>query len=86
MRHPLALVAQTLGATFHGIASLQITHGCHRRGTGASGGVFSQDFDLLAANVFAAMREARRMPGARVGRVGYQSGSQGGCRTGRYQS
>jgi hypothetical protein len=28
MRHRLALVAQTLWAAVHGLASLQITHGC----------------------------------------------------------
>jgi len=49
-----------------------------KRGTGASGGQYSQDFDLLADDAVAAMREARRLAGARAGRVGYQGGSQGG--------
>ena len=49
-----------------------------KRGTGGSGGAYSQDFDLLADDAVAAMREARRLAGARAGRVGYQGGSQGG--------
>jgi dienelactone hydrolase len=49
-----------------------------KRGTGASGGQYSQDFDLLADDAVAAMREARRLAGPRAGRVGYQGGSQGG--------
>ncbi|HTW36640.1 MAG TPA: alpha/beta hydrolase [Rhizomicrobium sp.] len=49
-----------------------------KRGTGASGGVYSQDFSLLADDAVAAMREARRLAGARAGRVGYQGGSEGG--------
>jgi len=49
-----------------------------KRGTGASGGEYSQDFSLLADDAVAAMREARRLAGARAGRVGYQGGSQAG--------
>jgi dienelactone hydrolase len=49
-----------------------------KRGTGSSGGNYTQDFSLLADDVVAAMRKARRMAGSRVGRVGYQAGSQGG--------
>ncbi len=49
-----------------------------KRGTGKSGGAYSQDFSLLADDAVAAMREARRLAGARAGRVGYQAGSQGG--------
>lgn len=49
-----------------------------KRGTGGSGGKYSQDFDLLAADAVAAMKEARRLAGPRAGRVGYQGGSQGG--------
>ncbi len=49
-----------------------------KRGTGGSGGQYSQDFGLLADDAVAAMREARRLAGARAGRVGYQGGSQGG--------
>jgi pimeloyl-ACP methyl ester carboxylesterase len=49
-----------------------------KRGTGASGGSYTQDFNLLADDAVAAMREARRLAGARAGRVGYQGGSEGG--------
>jgi hypothetical protein len=49
-----------------------------KRGTGASGGKYTQDFELLADDATAAMREARRLAGPRAGRVGYQGGSQGG--------
>ena len=49
-----------------------------KRGTGVSGGSYSQDYKLLARDVVAAMREARRLAGNRAGRVGYQAGSQGG--------
>ncbi len=49
-----------------------------KRGTGSSGGSYTQDFSLLADDAIAAMREARRLAGARAGRVGYQAGSQGG--------
>lgn len=49
-----------------------------KRGTGASGGSYSQDFDLLAGDAVAAMATARRLAGDRAGRVGYQGGSQGG--------
>jgi dienelactone hydrolase len=49
-----------------------------KRGTGASGGKYTQDFDLLADDAVAATQEARRLSADRVGRVGYQSGSQGG--------
>src|SRR5215472_8971682 len=49
-----------------------------KRGTGASSGEYSQDFSLLADDAVAAMREARRLAGARAGRVGYQGGSQAG--------
>lgn len=49
-----------------------------KRGTGASGGKYSQDFERLADDAVAALGEARRLAGARAGRVGYQGGSQGG--------
>src|SRR5258708_9766143 len=47
-----------------------------KRGTGASGGVYTQDFDVLANDAVLAMKEARRPAGPRAGRVGYQAGSQ----------
>jgi dienelactone hydrolase len=49
-----------------------------KRGTGASGGVYTQDFNVLAGDAVLAMKEARRLAGARAGRVGYQGGSEGG--------
>lgn len=49
-----------------------------KRGTGASGGRYTQNYLLLATDAVHAMREARRLAGARAGRVGYQGGSQGG--------
>lgn len=49
-----------------------------KRGTGASGGRYTQDYSVLADDAVAAMREARRLAGRRAGRVGYQGGSQGG--------
>lgn len=49
-----------------------------KRGTGSSTGSYSQDFDLLAEDAISAMDTARRLAGARAGRVGYQGGSQGG--------
>ncbi|HEY1708758.1 MAG TPA: hypothetical protein VGG10_10880 [Rhizomicrobium sp.] len=49
-----------------------------KRGTGSSGGTYTQNFSLLADDDIAAMREARRLAGPRAGRVGYQGGSQAG--------
>jgi pimeloyl-ACP methyl ester carboxylesterase len=49
-----------------------------KRGTGASGGTYTQDFDVLADDAIVAMRQAKRLAGERAGRVGYQGGSQGG--------
>ncbi|MEI7037226.1 alpha/beta hydrolase [Fulvimonas yonginensis] len=49
-----------------------------KRGTGDSGGRYTQDFGLLADDAIAAMHEARRLAGDRLGRIGYQGGSQGG--------
>jgi pimeloyl-ACP methyl ester carboxylesterase len=49
-----------------------------KRGTGASGGHYTQDYLMLANDAIAAMREARRLAGDRGGRIGYQAGSQGG--------
>jgi alpha-beta hydrolase superfamily lysophospholipase len=49
-----------------------------KRGTGGSGGSYTQDFSLLADDAIAAMHEARRLAGERLGRIGYQGGSQGG--------
>ncbi len=49
-----------------------------KRGTGESEGSYSQDFNVLADDDVAAMREAKRLSGRRAGRIGYQAGSQGG--------
>ena len=49
-----------------------------KRGTGASGGRYSQDFDQLARDAVAALREARRLAGPRVARIGFHGPSQGG--------
>jgi pimeloyl-ACP methyl ester carboxylesterase len=49
-----------------------------KRGTGGSEGKYTQDFDTLADDAVAAMREAKRIAGARCARIGYQGGSQGG--------
>lgn len=49
-----------------------------KRGTGASEGRYTQNYLMLATDAIHAVREARRLAGARAGRVGYQAGSQGG--------
>lgn len=49
-----------------------------KRGTGLSSGAYTQDFGILANDAVRAMREARKLAGARAGRVGYQGGSEAG--------
>jgi hypothetical protein len=49
-----------------------------KRGTGDSGGKYTQDFEVLAEDAAAAAREARRLGGARVARLGFDGGSQAG--------
>lgn len=49
-----------------------------KRGTGESGGKYTQDFYLLADDARAALREAKRMAGKRAGRIGFHGGSQAG--------
>lgn len=49
-----------------------------KRGTGASEGRYTQNYLTLAIDAVNAAREAKRLAGARAGRVGYQGGSQGG--------
>jgi len=49
-----------------------------KRGTGRSGGEYTQNFNVLADDAVAAMAEARRLAGARAGRMGFEGGSQGG--------
>jgi hypothetical protein len=49
-----------------------------KRGTGASGGRYTQDFDQLARDAVAAVQEARRLAGPRLARIGLHGPSQGG--------
>lgn len=49
-----------------------------KRGTGQSGGTYTQDFELLADDAVAAAEAARQVAGSRLSRLGYQAGSQGG--------
>ncbi len=49
-----------------------------KRGTGASTGVYTQNYLLLANDAIAAVKEAKRLAGKRAGKVGYQGTSQGG--------
>lgn len=49
-----------------------------KRGTGGSEGKYTQDFHVLAEDAAAAAREARRLAGARVARLGFDGGSQAG--------
>jgi uncharacterized protein len=49
-----------------------------KRGTGASGGKYTQNFLLLADDAIAATREAKRLSGGRAKRIGYWGGSEGG--------
>lgn len=49
-----------------------------KRGTGGSSGKYTQNFHELSDDAGAALREALRLGGERVGRIGYLGGSQGG--------
>jgi dienelactone hydrolase len=49
-----------------------------KRGTGESEGKYTQDFNVLAEDAAAAAREARRLAGRRVARLGFDGGSQAG--------
>ncbi|CAN5826293.1 hypothetical protein BH11PSE6_BH11PSE6_08730 [soil metagenome] len=49
-----------------------------KRGTGQSGGTFTHDLHLLAADASAALAVAKRLAGVRAGRMGYYGTSQGG--------
>lgn len=49
-----------------------------KRGTGVSSGVFTHDLHQLADDAAAALAEARRLSGARLGRAGFYGTSQGG--------
>lgn len=49
-----------------------------KRGTGESDGTYTQDYSVLANDAVAAVAQARKLAGARAGRVGFRGGSQGG--------
>jgi pimeloyl-ACP methyl ester carboxylesterase len=49
-----------------------------KRGTGRSGGKYTQDYSLLADDAVAAVNAARSLAGDRFDRIGFQGGSQGG--------
>jgi pimeloyl-ACP methyl ester carboxylesterase len=49
-----------------------------KRGTGASAGIYTHDYHVLAADAVEAVRAARKFAGSRAGRVGFQGSSQGG--------
>jgi uncharacterized protein len=49
-----------------------------KRGTGTSSGVFTHDLHQLADDAAAALGEARRLSGRRLGRIGFYGTSQGG--------
>lgn len=49
-----------------------------KRGTGASKGKYTQDFEVLSDDAVAAVAQARRLSQGRASRVGVNGGSQGG--------
>lgn len=49
-----------------------------KRGSGGSQGKYTQDFHVLADDAVAAAKEARRLGGKRVARLGFDGGSQAG--------
>ncbi|MGQ2930222.1 MAG: alpha/beta hydrolase family protein [Sphingopyxis sp.] len=49
-----------------------------KRGTGGSEGVYTQNFELLAADAAKALEAARGLAAGRYGRAGFFGGSQGG--------
>lgn len=49
-----------------------------KRGTGSSGGAYTQDYSLLADDAVAAVAAAKLLADTRLGRIGLQGGSQGG--------
>jgi uncharacterized protein len=49
-----------------------------KRGTGDSEGEYTQNFELLADDAAAALKEAKRLAAGRFNRAGYFGGSQGG--------
>jgi len=74
---------QSSALDFHQLQRLLPAYGVgafiyDKRGTGRSAGTYTQDFSVLADDAVAAMREARRLAGSRLTRIGYHGGSQGG--------
>lgn len=67
MHYPYMLAAQGVAAFVY-----------DKRGTGASQGRYTQDFDLLADDAAAAAAAARRLAAGRYRRFGFLGGSQGG--------
>jgi pimeloyl-ACP methyl ester carboxylesterase len=49
-----------------------------KRGTGRSGGSYTQNYSVLADDAVAATATARSLADARLGRIGFQGGSQAG--------
>jgi uncharacterized protein len=49
-----------------------------KRGTGASAGEYTQNFELLAADAAAALAQAKAMTRGRISKAGFFGGSQGG--------
>lgn len=49
-----------------------------KRGTGASEGTYTQNFELLAEDAASALEKARSLAAGRFGRAGFFGGSQGG--------
>jgi pimeloyl-ACP methyl ester carboxylesterase len=67
MAYPFLFAAQGIGAFVF-----------DKRGTGASGGTYHQNFERLAQDVVAASTEAKRLARGRYSRFGLFGGSQGG--------
>jgi dipeptidyl aminopeptidase/acylaminoacyl peptidase len=70
---PIGLYYQELFAA-QGVA----TFAYDKRGTGKSGGVYTQEFNLLADDAASAARAARKLAARRYSRFGFEGGSQGG--------
>lgn len=65
--YPYVFVAQGISAFVY-----------DKRGTGASGGDYTQNFELLADDAAAALTKAQAMAAGRYNRAGFFGGSQGG--------
>ena len=74
--HDSALTFDSLQRRFPGLGIGAFVF--DKRGTGASGGQYTQDFEQLARDAVAALAAARRLGGERVARIGFEGPSQGG--------